>query len=57
MREAGDSTYTPSSSQPLNPNMPYSPDGMIDTSHETLRNFSFIYFFLIEEFKNPFGQN
>jgi len=39
MREAGDSTYTPSSSQPLNPNMPYSPDGMIDTSHETLRIF------------------
>ena len=54
MREAGDTTYTPSSSQPLNPNMPYSPDGMIDTSHETIRNFSF---FQIEEFKNPFGQN
>ena len=44
MREAGDSTYTPSSSQPLNPNMPYSPDGMIDTSHENLRNFSFFFF-------------
>jgi hypothetical protein len=29
MREAGDATYTPSSSQPLNPNIPYSPDGMI----------------------------
>ena len=59
MREAGDSTYTPSSSQPLNPNMPYSPDGMTDTSHETLRNVSssFFFFFLIEEFKNPFGQN
>jgi hypothetical protein len=30
MREAGDATYTPSSSQPLNPNIPYSPDGKID---------------------------
>lgn len=31
MRDAGDATYTPSSSQPLNPNIPYSPDGMIYT--------------------------
>jgi hypothetical protein len=38
MREAGDTTYTPSSSQPLNPNIPYSPDGMIDTCHNLIKN-------------------
>jgi hypothetical protein len=38
MREAGDATYTPSSSQPLNPNIPYSPDGMINTYYHNLIN-------------------
>ncbi|KAG8230038.1 hypothetical protein J437_LFUL015257 [Ladona fulva] len=31
VREEGDSTYTPSSSQPLNPNIPYSPDDAYPT--------------------------
>ncbi|XP_071444956.1 LIM homeobox transcription factor 1-alpha [Hetaerina americana] len=31
VREEGDSSYTPSSSQPLNPNIPYSPDDTYPT--------------------------
>ncbi|PSN58019.1 LIM homeobox transcription factor 1-beta, partial [Blattella germanica] len=31
MRDSGDATYTPSSSQPLNPNIPYSPDDTYPT--------------------------
>lgn len=38
MREAGDVTYTPSSSQPLNPNIPYSPDGKTETCFHSMIN-------------------
>lgn len=40
MRDTGDATYTPSSSQPLNPNIPYSPDGMTDTYYNLIIVFS-----------------
>jgi hypothetical protein len=38
MRDTGDTTYTPSSSQPLNPNIPYSPDGKTDACYHNMIN-------------------